>query len=329
MLVTVLEKYPGLPGQVAAGAHACARRRIYILPTRFGLFFSGLLLVMLIGAMNYSNSMAYALTFLLGGVLLVSMLHTYRNLRGLLISTPAPRPVYAGETMFLPLLLDNRSGLRRIALTIEAWPEDKRQRRRLASAPLLINLAPAAMRRENLAIKAVRRGYLRPEALKISSQFPLGLFQAWSYVKSDQVGLVYPRPAGSRDLPPYSEYATEEQQGKKTGTDDFTGFKPYRHGDSIRNIDWKAFAKEQALQVKRFSGSGASRLLLRWDHCGPGADVERRLSQLCRWALRAEQEGYYFGLEIPEARIELGKGEVHLQRCLTLLAGYGLADRAA
>jgi uncharacterized protein (DUF58 family) len=45
--------------------------------------------------------------------------------------------------------------------------------------------------------------------------------------------------------------------------------------------------------------------------------------------LRAEQEGYYFGLEIPEARIELGKGEAHLQRCLTLLAGYGLADRAA
>ncbi|MBF8269006.1 MAG: hypothetical protein HW386_715 [Gammaproteobacteria bacterium] len=326
--LTVLEKLPTIHGLVSAGIDAYQRQRIYILPTRYGLFFAGLLLVMLTGAINYTNSMAYILTFLLGSLMLVGMLHTWQNLRGLLISTPVVRPVFAGAALHLPLLLDNRAGLQRIALTLELWSRRKEQRRGSAGEPLTINLKPGAITQAQLLVKTSKRGYLRPGRLRIRSRFPLGLFLAWSYLESDQVCIIYPQPAGSRELPVYSEYATDEQQGKKSGTDDFTGFKPYRHGDSIRSIDWKAFARQQPLQVKRFSGSGSSKLMLSWNLCGPGADVEQRLSQLCLWALHAERDGYHYGLEIPGGRIESGRGEAHLQQCLTLLAGYGYADES-
>ncbi len=51
-------------------------RRIYILPTRNGLYFAVLVLAMLLGSMNYNNSLGFALAFLLAAVGLVAMHHT-------------------------------------------------------------------------------------------------------------------------------------------------------------------------------------------------------------------------------------------------------------
>ena len=43
------------------------RRRIYILPTRFGLVFGALVFAMLLGSLNYGASLGFVLTFLLTG----------------------------------------------------------------------------------------------------------------------------------------------------------------------------------------------------------------------------------------------------------------------
>ena len=45
-----------------------AQRRVYILPSKMGIYFSAMMLVMLLGAVNYNNSLAYALTFLLASI---------------------------------------------------------------------------------------------------------------------------------------------------------------------------------------------------------------------------------------------------------------------
>ena len=41
------------------------RRRVYILPTKMGVAYSLMVFAMLLGSMNYNNSMGFALTFLL------------------------------------------------------------------------------------------------------------------------------------------------------------------------------------------------------------------------------------------------------------------------
>ena len=43
-------------------------RKIYILPTGYGFLFGILLLLLLIGSINYSNNPAFLLTFLLTGM---------------------------------------------------------------------------------------------------------------------------------------------------------------------------------------------------------------------------------------------------------------------
>src|SRR4029079_2177516 len=66
-------------------------RRLYILPTRAGYGAAVLLFVMLVAGLNYTNSLALLLTFLLAGFVLVGMHECQRTLLGLeLISVHAP-----------------------------------------------------------------------------------------------------------------------------------------------------------------------------------------------------------------------------------------------
>ena len=58
-------------------------RRIYILPTAPGVAAAALLFVMLLAGMNYNNSLALLLCFMLCGVALVSMHECHRMLSGL------------------------------------------------------------------------------------------------------------------------------------------------------------------------------------------------------------------------------------------------------
>lgn len=73
------------------------QRRIFIIPSQVGLAFMVALLLMLLAAINYQNSLAYALTFLLSSVFVVAILHTYRNLAGLILKAGAAPAVFAGE----------------------------------------------------------------------------------------------------------------------------------------------------------------------------------------------------------------------------------------
>ena len=80
-----------------AGPVQLDRSRIFILPTATGLLFAVVLLVMLLGAINYANNMGYMFTFLLGSMALVSILHSYRNLAQLQFAAGRAEPVFAGE----------------------------------------------------------------------------------------------------------------------------------------------------------------------------------------------------------------------------------------
>lgn len=306
-----------------------SRQRIYIFAGRYGLIFCIMLIVMLLGAVNYNNSMSYILTFLLSSLFMVCMLHTYRNLRGLMISASNSQPVFAGETAHFPLLIDNRSGQLRMAITILAAPkhQPKKQTGQAYLDTLFINVNAGELVSKHLPMHAHKRGILRPGRLQIVSTFPLGLFRAWSYVETAQSCLVYPLPAGNNQLPLAlaSDYNAQEQASAHDGTDDFTGFTLYRPGDSIRKINWKALAREQGLLVKHFSGSGSEKLMLHWDHCNHLADTEQRLSQICLWIIEADKQGIYYGLDIPTAFIDFSKGNSHKLKCLAALATYDLS----
>jgi uncharacterized protein (DUF58 family) len=292
------------------------QRRIYILPTSQGMAFLVVLLIMLLAAINYQNSLAYALTFLLASVFFVSILHTYRNLVGLVISAAGSAPVFAGDEASFRIRLDG-AGRPRSAVVLQwhTWPMFGEALDVKADALALVDLS----------LTANERGHLYPGRLRVESHFPLGLIKAWSWVDLGQTLLVYPRPMEG-EAPLMSEHGSEKQGGEHSplqagGADDYQGLRAYQQGDSKRRLHWKAYSRGQGLLIKDFATAGGQDLVLDFDLLsGP---VETRLSILCYWVLELGARRQVFSLKLPGVWLAPDTGETHLEACLHALAVHG------
>jgi len=288
------------------------RRRLYILPTRAGIGFGGLVFTMLAAGLNYTNSLALLLTFLLAGFALVAMHECHRNLLGLSLLEAAAQPMFAGTTGTLCLTLENASRLPRYR--IEAA---------LDGPPSLALDLPASSRGKiELAIPALARGLRRIERLRISSSHPFGLFRVWTWIHAPIEVLVYPRAAGSLPLPADRGVRSGTWPRGTAGADEWLGLRPFRDGDSPRQVAWKAYAREAPLLVKEYSSSGSPLRLLSLEDARQ-ADLESRLAQLARWIVDAEADGSLYGLELPGAQLPAHRGPDHRHRCLSALALFG------
>lgn len=287
------------------------RRNVYILPTSQGLFFAVSLAVILLGAINYNNSLGYFLTFLLGSIALVGMLHTYRNLLQLRIRTGAIEPAFAGGEVSIPILLDNPGPATRYRVALG-----------FAGRPAQQHDLPPGQQRVKLSTPAGARGWQRVERFSVASTFPLGLFRAWSHVVPEERYLVYPSPSRDARLPLTSRYMASLLGDQGLGSDDFAGLRGYRSGDSLKHIHWKALAREQGLLTKQFGGDRSEQLWLDWRML-EAMQTEARLSQLCRWVIEAEQQGIEYGLWLPDQIIQPARGRQHQQQCLKALALHG------
>lgn len=288
------------------------RRNVYILPTRQGLFFAVTLMIILLGAINYNNSLGYFLTFLLGSIAIVAILHTYRNLLRLEVRLANIEPVFAGGEATIPVVLHNPGSERREQVALAFSGQE----------PKHCAIEPSSQCVMPLHRPAGGRGWQPLGRFTLASTFPLGLFRAWSHVVPDAYYLVYPRPAAEARLPQTSRYMASLLGDQGIGSDDFAGLRGYRSGDSLKHIHWKALAREQGLLTKQFGGDRSERLWLDWRML-EGREGEARLSQLCRWVIEAEQQGLEYGLWLPDQIIEPGRGHAHQQQCLQALALYG------
>ena len=294
-----------------AGPVQLERSRIFILPTRSGLMFGVMLLVMLLGAINYENSMGYMFTFLLGSMGMVSILHTYRNLALLRIDTGKATPVFAGERAGFEILVSNPGPLSRYGVELQLADQ----------VPVHIDIEAGHTTRAVLFRDTTQRGLQPLGRFKVSSMIPFGLFRGWSHLELQLQCLVYPAPGPRRDLPEQPGYQPDLSGDKGRGVDDFAGFRPYRPGDSPRHMFWKAIAREQAPLVKQFGGDRAEQQWLDWDSL-PELEPEQRLQQLCRWVLDAEYAQLNYGLRLPGIEVPIGGGVAHKHRCLKALALY-------
>ncbi|MEW6514150.1 MAG: DUF58 domain-containing protein [Pseudomonadota bacterium] len=292
------------------------QRRVYVLPTRGGLLYAISLLVLLIGAINYNLSLGYGLVFLLGGLGIVAILHTFRNLAGTSITVGTPAPVFGGDTARFPLLLHNA---------------DARERRLLrlflpGETVVIVDVPPQGSARALLPMPTTRRGWLTLPRVTIETVWPLGLVRTWSYAAPALACLVYPRPADA--VPPAPTFAGMQggQLPSDSGDEDFAGLRRHHPSDPPHHVAWKTAARlgpDAALQTKQFSGTAAQALWFDWAMLPATLDVETRLSILTRWVLDAEDAGLSWGLRLPGGEIPQAHGPTHTHACLKTLALHG------
>lgn len=283
------------------------RHRVYVLPTGFGLFFAGLLAAMGVGALNYNNNPALLLALLLTGAALASLFVAQLQLTGLEIVAIAAEPVPAGAPL---------------ALRVHARDRRERERRglrlRLGESAAVLSLEQGAGEAD-LALPTVRRGWLDPGRIQVSTVRPLGLARAWAYVWPDAPLLVYPAPEAQG--PPLPHGHGEQHQARlHPAGDDMHHLRNYRRGDARRAIAWKPSARRDALLVREYEQPRDAEVLLDWGAL-LSLPYESRISRLARWIDLAEREHRRYRLRLP-AQPPLGPdaGPAHRHACLRALA---------
>ena len=296
------------------------QRRIFILPTRTGYFFAFVLVLLLIASINYSLSLGYLLTFLLVGMGSVSMLHTFRNLARLSISPGKVDPVFAGDTAHFALVFAN-PGLPRFSVgarrTHRASTENVQ--------PVFADVGESGSTTLHLPMLAEHRGRLPCDRVEVFTEYPTGLFHAWSYVDFGTRCLVYPRPDPGAGALPLDARAAGQGNMPIRGDEEFQSLRAYKPGDTPRQIAWKALARGQGLLVKEFGATASADLWLDFEML-QGMPVEVRLARLTWWVIEAERAQVPYGLKLPTRSLRPLTGPRHRDACLEALALYGISD---
>ncbi len=296
--------------QPSDDAVTLCHRRIFILPSKSGLCCGLLLCIMLLASVVYNNNLSFILTFLLSSICLVSVLHNFQSMTGLKIKAGHSNPVFAGDVAELKISLHNESAFPRINLFLSAKNAE----------PVQVNIAPKKRTIAPLKIKTHKRGWQSVGTMTVLSYYPIGLFRAWSPINLAQKLLVYPKPSTHPIIAPQQSLADSKQAKYFTRDgDDFLGLDKYQYGDSLRHIHWKAFAKGQGVQSKRYGSDESPQLILDLEQT-PGDNLESRISLLCRWIIDLENAGVKYGLRLSQSLIEPNSGSTHRARCLRELA---------
>lgn len=291
-------------------------RRLYILPTRFGYLFAVMLLGLFLAAINYQNSMAFVLTFMLTSLAIVSLWHTHKNLLGVSVRAQIPRPVYCGEQIELRFELSHANKSRRYAIGLQYGE----------LPPTYVGLEPAGSIEAVLRLPATRRGQFRPQGITVFTRYPTGLFHAWGWLRFDLPILIYPKPQAGVRL----QQTMHEQYDGATSTstiegDDFAGLREHREGESLRHISWKAYARGNGLLTKTFQGHARPSIWIDWEQAREGS-FEDKLGLLTALVLEAENEERKYGLRLPGTTVEQGYGNAHKHACLYALAVFRQSD---
>ncbi|MBE9568877.1 MAG: DUF58 domain-containing protein [Proteobacteria bacterium] len=285
------------------------RDRVYIIPTKAGLIFSLLLLTLLVGSINYEKNLGFVLTFLLIGIGNILLLSTWRNLAGLVIKREKASAVFAGEDACFNIQLINHQlfDRRSIAISHEGIEQD------------VVDCPANASQLMSYNIATKRRGRLDGGRFRLYTEFPGGLFIAWTWLDLSMNCIVYPSPAGNVDIRVNAQDENGENDYGGKSPENFSHLRKYHHGDNINRISWKAAAKTDELFTKEFTGAKPQELWIDWSGI-PADDDEQRLSIMCALIIHANSRQQFYGMKLPELTIAPDNGVQHYHQCLTALA---------
>ena len=285
--------------------------------TALWFLFGPVLGCMWMAAVNYTNNLVYAVLYLIGALTLVSIFHTWRNLAPIEIEHVRVKPAFAGEEIEVEIHLRNRGARPSFNLVFQKLERRAAQTMRSRKG---IMVEGGDTQVVMAFLPPQKRGRYRLETIAVRSAYPFGLFWAVQRAPVQIAYFVYAEPHGLAELPQMLATGTEGPPHR--AGDDFSGVRAYSPGESLRHVDWKAYARGRPLMVKQFTG-GLGRELWLESRLLPGLSLDQRLSQLTLWAIEAEEGHVPYGLSVGDVNLPPGLGTEHQRRVLEALAVGG------
>lgn len=286
------------------------QRNIFILPSKFGVCFSLLNVLLFVLGINYQNNLVIILSSFCFSLFMTTMLMCYQNMAGLLIRPINSKEYVACELLNIECYLSAEQLKHNVTIHYQQEPE------------LVIN-SIGHQKSISLPLKKRLRGTNRLPRLILSSQYPLGLFKAWANLEFEQDIIVFPSPLS------YIEQLTSLEEGdgenlscRTTSGDSFSGLEPFRKGESLKRVAWKQLAQGKGMLSKQFDQTMGEPQWLDINEIN-GIDLEHKISYLTYLVEYFSTKNQPYGLKLNQHVLGVATGNIHRYEALTLLANYG------
>lgn len=283
--------------------------KTYILPTKFGLSFAAMTLVIFFLAAGYSNNLIFILVFFMISVGLSSTHFTNNNVQQINLISCSYDKLFAETPGHVFIQIENTSQKRK-SFQLGLKFLDSR-----SDAAEVLEMKPRETQQVVTQIKFLRRGIQKLPVITLESDFPFGFLKAWKVKDMKTEVLVYPSLKGHVQFP---REASQDPTQNSFGI--FRDHKIYQPGDSKNKIDWRASAKRQNLLVKNFEEPEGLKLSFRWEQTSHIQGIEDRISQLALWVHEAEKLHADYAVHLGAFTVEFNQGFQHWKKIMDYLA---------
>lgn len=298
-----------------------------IYPTRFGLAYIFVILLIFLLGTNYQNNIILLLSYLLTSLFITVMFHSFYNFSSLRFYSNPVQKGYAGSSFKFPVQIIAAKSHFDLNLSFSDA--------NLGSDLVRLNQCQEGTHTIALSFIPTQRGKQKLGRVTVFSEYSLGIFKSKTVLDFDHQAIVYPKPkpliSGQFQLSP-QQTSTDEDEGsiainENTGTDDFSELKTFVQGESRARTAWKQLAKGQGHFSKHYQANQGK---LQWLNLSdmPGNNVEQRLCYLSFLINDLTVTNQTFGLCLsanrndPLSTIAPDSGQQHQVSCLTALALY-------
>ena len=321
-------KTASAPGRRASGLYSMggalfARRFVPegIRPTKVGIWFVALTLLIGVAATNTGNNALYMVVALMMAALVVSGVLSRNDVRKVEVEVTPPEELFARSPAAFQVEIRNRSSLFPRWLLLISFSDH---------APTLLCpwLPRAGKRNAVVELEFPRRGIHRLASAHLATLFPLGLFRKGMRQRLDREVMVFPGLVSGQHTVRRSASVIGDTQDSRAGWGhDLHSLRVLRPGDDPRRIHWKQTARTGTLIFMEREAEKSRRITVVLDNAvdaaegQSGADrLELRVSQAAAAALAYLQAGYEVELVTRTEHVEYGAGPRQRRRILETLA---------
>lgn len=284
------------------------RGRIYIFPTKMGGYFNGLIFLMFLLSVGYSNNLLLIFTLTLFAFNLVWVIQTHFHLKNLEFDLIMAGDAHVGSPH--PFSIQWKK--------TPALPHEWELKLVQGGEQVQLKILEQNIDRTHGNFTLSKRGSWKWQYLKISSSRPFGLYRAWRYQRIELKHFAYPSLKKDHATPYFSDLKSEGEEvtGAK-GHGDFHGLAPY-DGAEARRISWKHYARSGELLIRE-GEEGKTRLV---ELTMPTKDsfYEDQLSELASQMIYCHRQEILFSFQGPRFKLGPATHAKHLSDCLKELS---------
>lgn len=283
------------------------RTRVYIVPTKMGSYLNGLIFLMFLLSVGYSNNLLLIFTLFLFSFNVIWIIQTHFHLQALKLNRLQVESGHVGDKIALTV----RWG--RLPALPGNWEIQ-------LLGPKGVHIPVRSLEETNDVtlgdISLPHRGLWSWDSLRVGTSRPFGLYYAWIYFPIKNESLAYPellKNMAGINLQDSGQIGDVPSERK--GDEDIKELAPYQ-GEESRKISWKHYARSGELFVKEGEDLHSPTLNLKIRPPEEGSAKELYLSQVATQLVYCHRNQVPFFYDSVFMKKGPAHHQKHLQECL-------------